>query len=84
MLCLQLERKQGAYCRLQPDPHQLPPVTRSRGYDPGQRDQGTTGAVPRPGSTGRERLLDADGLRTSTSISAKEYRHVLCVQQATE
>lgn len=54
-------------------------MVRSRGYDPGQRDIGTTGAVARPDTKGREQRLDADGLRTSMRVSTKEHRSLLCV-----
>ena len=48
-------------------------VQLNRGYDPGQRDMGTTGAVARPGTKGHQRLLDSEGLRTDRTISRKEY-----------
>lgn len=86
-LYLQLEFKAGSYSRQQPEaPEQdwlLPAGTvRSRGYDPGQRDQGTTGALPRPGTTGRERRLDAEGRPTSVSVSSKEHRSLMNVREA--
>lgn len=89
-LSLQLQGKRGSYNTAvdEDDPaaaYQLLDRHRhARGFDPGQRDEGTTGAPAQEGAIGRAKRVDDRGIPNSSSVTGEEHRHLLCTRQVSK